>query len=96
MRVVVNDVLVHDAGADLGGLNKSSISREQGDAALRAMCTERHVNVERFPGATRRPFGFPYTPQDLRWIDRTTDALFSPRPLAALAKRLLLPLFRAL
>ena len=76
--VVVNDVLVNHAMPEtpFGGVKQSGIGRVHGEEGLRAMCDERHVNVDRFGTMEREPIWYPYTPESFKWLMKGARALF--------------------
>jgi succinate-semialdehyde dehydrogenase/glutarate-semialdehyde dehydrogenase len=74
---LVNDVL-SNAGtveAPFGGIKQSGFGRAMGDDALRQMCTERHISVERLP-LGKDPFGFPYTERNYIWFRKALKVMF--------------------
>lgn len=76
--VMVNDVIVNYAmpEAPFGGVKKSGLGRVHGEEGLRAMCEERHVNVDRFGSLEREPTWYPYTADTLKWLTKATRMLF--------------------
>jgi succinate-semialdehyde dehydrogenase/glutarate-semialdehyde dehydrogenase len=77
--VVVNDVLSNYACAEapFGGRKLSGYGRVHGDDALRDMCDQQHVNLDRFAMPAKDPFWYPYSSRSYRWSLRAFRLLFS-------------------
>jgi acyl-CoA reductase-like NAD-dependent aldehyde dehydrogenase len=76
--VIVNDVLVNYGMPEtpFGGVKQSGIGRVHGDASLRDMCEERHVNVDRFGSLESEIFWPPHTAKSYELVLKATRALF--------------------
>jgi succinate-semialdehyde dehydrogenase/glutarate-semialdehyde dehydrogenase len=88
--VLVNDVLSNGGTLDVpfGGIKHSGFGRVLGDAALRQMCEERHISVDRIR-LRKDPLGFPYTEASYGWFRRGLRALFGRSRLAKILRALL-------
>jgi acyl-CoA reductase-like NAD-dependent aldehyde dehydrogenase len=75
--VLVNDVLTNGATveAPFGGIKQSGFGRAMGDDALREMCDQRHISVDRV--AMKDPLQFPYTEKGYQWIKKAMRLMFS-------------------
>ena len=88
--VVVNDVLSNYAAveAPFGGMKQSGFGRVHGDDALRAMCEQRHVSVDRFASPSRDPIWYPYSAKGYQFMQRGSRALFGRGSIARRLARL--------
>jgi succinate-semialdehyde dehydrogenase/glutarate-semialdehyde dehydrogenase len=77
--VLVNDVLSNGATveAPFGGIKQSGFGRAMGEDALREMCDQRHISVDRVSVGQKDPLWFPYTEQSYKWFRKGLSALFS-------------------
>jgi hypothetical protein len=62
--------------APFGGIKQSGFGRALGDDALREMCSERHVSVDRLALGDQDPLWFPYTDRSYSWLSRGMKAMF--------------------
>ena len=74
--VLVNDVLSNGGTveAPFGGIKQSGFGRAMGDDALREMCDQRHISVDRV--AIPDPLGFPYTEKGYELFKKGLRVLF--------------------
>ena len=86
----MNDVLSNYAAveAPFGGTKQSGFGRVHGDDALRAMCEQRHVSVDRFASPSRDPIWYPYSAKGYRLMQRGSRALFGRGSIARRLARL--------
>jgi succinate-semialdehyde dehydrogenase/glutarate-semialdehyde dehydrogenase len=76
--VLVNDVLSNGGTveAPFGGIKQSGFGRAMGDDALREMCNQRHVSVDRVPVGGKDPLWFPYTEKSYGWFKKGLRVMF--------------------
>jgi succinate-semialdehyde dehydrogenase/glutarate-semialdehyde dehydrogenase len=76
--VLVNDVLSNGGTveAPFGGIKQSGFGRAMGDDALREMCDQRHISVDRMAMGQKDPLWFPYTEQSYGWFRKGLSLLF--------------------
>jgi succinate-semialdehyde dehydrogenase/glutarate-semialdehyde dehydrogenase len=76
--VLVNDVLSNGGTveAPFGGIKQSGFGRAMGDDALREMCAERHISVDRVPMGSKDPLWFPYTEKSYAWFKKGLRVMF--------------------
>ncbi len=69
--MLVNDVLSNGGTveAPFGGIKQSGFGRAMGDDALREMCDQRHISVDRFLVGDSDPLWFPYTEKSYGWYE---------------------------
>jgi succinate-semialdehyde dehydrogenase/glutarate-semialdehyde dehydrogenase len=77
--VVVNDVLINAGIADapFGGMKQSGFGRVMGEEGMRAMCSTKHVCLERVRSPRRNPLGFPYSEKGYQLLRKASRAVFS-------------------
>lgn len=78
--VIVNDVLATFGYPETpwGGVKQSGLGHTHSDDGLRAMCEQRHVNVDRL-STKRELWWYPYSDKGYRIILKTMRVLFRPR-----------------
>ncbi len=76
--VCVNDVLINGGTveAPFGGIKQSGFGRAMGDDALREMCDQRHISVDRVGLGSRDPLWFPYTEKSYAWFKKGLKVMF--------------------
>jgi succinate-semialdehyde dehydrogenase/glutarate-semialdehyde dehydrogenase len=76
--VLVNDVLSNGGTveAPFGGIKQSGFGRAMGDDALREMCDQRHISVDRMAMGSRDPLWFPYTETSYAWFKKGLRVMF--------------------
>jgi succinate-semialdehyde dehydrogenase/glutarate-semialdehyde dehydrogenase len=76
--VLVNDVLSNGGTveAPFGGIKQSGFGRAMGDDALREMCDQRHISVDRVPMGGKDPLWFPYTEKSYAWFKKGMRVMF--------------------
>jgi succinate-semialdehyde dehydrogenase/glutarate-semialdehyde dehydrogenase len=76
--VLVNDVLSNGATveAPFGGIKQSGFGRALGDDALREMCDQRHISVDRLAMGQKDPLWFPYTEKSYAWFKKGMKVMF--------------------
>ncbi|MGB0638242.1 MAG: aldehyde dehydrogenase family protein, partial [Myxococcota bacterium] len=77
--VMVNDVLSTHGMPETpwGGVKQSGLGHTHGDASLRGMCEQRHVNYDRLPWTKNELYWYPYGPKLYRLLIRGVRFLFS-------------------
>jgi acyl-CoA reductase-like NAD-dependent aldehyde dehydrogenase len=76
--VLVNDVLSNGGTveAPFGGIKQSGFGRAMGDDALREMCDQRHISVDRMAMGSKDPLWFPYTEKSYAWFRKGLKVMF--------------------
>jgi succinate-semialdehyde dehydrogenase/glutarate-semialdehyde dehydrogenase len=76
--VLVNDVLSNGGTveAPFGGIKQSGFGRAMGDDALREMCDQRHISVDRVAMGSKDPLWFPYTEKSYAWFKKGMRVMF--------------------
>ena len=76
--VLVNDVLSNGGTveAPFGGIKQSGFGRAMGDEALREMCDQRHISVDRLAMGDKDPLWFPYTEKSYGWFKKGMRVMF--------------------
>ena len=76
--VLVNDVLSNGGTveAPFGGIKQSGFGRAMGDEALREMCDQRHISVDRMALGDGDPLWFPYTEKSYAWLKKGLKVMF--------------------
>jgi acyl-CoA reductase-like NAD-dependent aldehyde dehydrogenase len=76
--VLVNDVLSNGGTveAPFGGIKQSGFGRAMGDDALREMCDQRHISVDRVAMGSKDPLWFPYTETSYTWFKKGLRVMF--------------------
>jgi acyl-CoA reductase-like NAD-dependent aldehyde dehydrogenase len=76
--VMVNDVLSTHGMPETpwGGVKQSGVGHTHGDASLRGMCEQRHINYDLLPTLKSEPYWYPYNPKLYGMMKRLMGTLF--------------------
>ena len=76
--VMVNDVMSTHGMPETpwGGVKESGVGHTHGDASLRGMCEQRHINYDLLPSLKTEPYWYPYSPKLFGLMKRLMGTLF--------------------
>lgn len=76
--VMINDVLSTHGMPETpwGGVKQSGVGHTHGDASLRGMCEQRHINYDLLPALKREAYWYPYGPKLFGMMKRAMGAVF--------------------
>ncbi len=76
--VMVNDVLSTHGMPETpwGGVKQSGVGYTHGDASLRGMCEQRHINYDLLPTLKSEPYWYPYSPKLFGRMKRLVGTVF--------------------